>query len=58
LGWFNDFGFSSDVALYWNIAFSAIAAIMGGLLGAFLGWFNVVILFPREVKRSEQPPRL
>ena len=60
LGWFNDFGFSADVALYWNIAFSAIAAIMGGLLGAFLGWFNIVILFPRPVSKSnvvEQPAR-
>jgi hypothetical protein len=29
---------------------AAIGAILAGLLGAFLGWFNVVILFPRPVK--------
>ncbi len=28
---------------------AAIGAILAGLLGAFLGWFNVVILFPRPV---------
>ena len=40
------------------VVFAAISAWLGGMLGAALGWFNVVILFPREVKRSEQPPRL
>jgi len=30
-------------------AVAAVGAILAGLLGAFLGWFNVVILFPRPV---------
>jgi hypothetical protein len=28
---------------------TGIPAILAGLLGAFLGWFNVTILFPRKV---------
>jgi len=31
---------------------TGIPAILAGLLGAFLGWFNIVILFPREVPKS------
>jgi hypothetical protein len=31
-------------------AVAAVGAILAGLLGAFLGWFNVVILFPKPVK--------
>jgi hypothetical protein len=29
-----------------------VAAILAGLLGAFLGWFNVTILFPRQVAKA------
>jgi hypothetical protein len=31
---------------------AAVVAIMAGLLGAFLGWFNVTITFPREVHEA------
>lgn len=33
---------------------TVIPAILAGLLGAFLGWFNVVILFPRPVSKVQQ----
>jgi hypothetical protein len=33
-------------------AVAAVGAILAGLLGAFLGWFNVVILFPRPVSKA------
>jgi hypothetical protein len=52
LGWFKDFNIGADTIGYAIVIFAAISAILGGLLGAFLGWFNVVILFPREVSRS------
>jgi hypothetical protein len=58
LGWFHDFNIGTDTIGYAIVVFAAISAWLGGMLGAALGWFNVVILFPREVKRSEQPPRL
>ena len=35
-------------------AVAAVGAILAGLLGAFLGWFNVVILFPRPVKGAAE----
>jgi len=50
--WFKDFSVGSDVALYWIVVYSGISALVGGLLGAFLGWFNVVILFPRQVEKA------
>ena len=31
---------------------AGIGAWLAGMLGAFLGWFNVTILFPREVPKS------
>lgn len=31
---------------------AAIMTILGGLLGAFLGWFNVTITFPHEVHEA------
>jgi uncharacterized membrane-anchored protein YjiN (DUF445 family) len=31
---------------------TGIPAILAGLLGAFLGWFNVTILFPRPVTKT------
>ena len=34
-------------------AIAAVGAILAGLLGAFLGWFNVVILFPRPAKSAD-----
>jgi hypothetical protein len=35
-------------------AVAAIGAILAGLLGAFLGWFNVTITFPRPVTKVPQ----
>jgi hypothetical protein len=32
---------------------TGIPAILAGLLGAFLGWFNVTILFPRVVTKTQ-----
>ena len=52
LGWFKDFNVTGDMALYIAPTFAAISAILGGMLGAALGWFNVAILFPREVKHA------
>jgi hypothetical protein len=50
MGWFKDFNVSADMMGYAVVVFAAITAIVAGLLGAALGWFNVTILFPREVK--------
>ncbi len=33
---------------------TAVPAILAGMLGAFLGWFNIVIMFPRPVAKSQQ----
>ncbi|MGZ3588157.1 MAG: DUF1097 family protein [Candidatus Limnocylindrales bacterium] len=33
-------------------ALASLWAILAGLLGAFLGWFNVTIMFPRQVPKS------
>jgi hypothetical protein len=33
---------------------TAVPAILGGLLGAFLGWFNVVIMFPRPAGKQPE----
>jgi hypothetical protein len=33
---------------------TAVPAILGGLLGAFLGWFNIVIMFPRPVGKQPE----
>lgn len=49
MGWFKDFNVSADILPYAVVAYAAISAILGGLLGAALGWFNIVITFPREV---------
>ena len=38
-------------------AVAAVGAILAGLLGAFLGWFNVVILFPRPVASAQALPK-
>jgi len=53
MGWFKDFNIGTDTIGYAIVIFAAISAILGGLLGAFLGWFNVVILFPREVRKAQ-----
>lgn len=50
MGWFKDFNVSADMIGYAVVVFAALTAIVAGLLGAALGWFNVTILFPREVK--------
>ncbi|MGD0019339.1 MAG: hypothetical protein ABSD62_08830 [Candidatus Limnocylindrales bacterium] len=51
LGWFKDFNVSADTLPYAIVAYCAITAFLGGMLGAFLGWFNVVIMFPRPAKK-------
>ena len=33
-------------------ALAALWAILAGMLGAFLGWFNVTIMFPRPVAKT------
>jgi hypothetical protein len=40
----------ADIDVQLLPAVAAIGAILAGLLGAFLGWFNVVILFTHPVK--------
>ena len=50
--WFKDFNIGADNIGYAIVIFAAISAFLGGMLGAALGWFNVVILFPREVKKT------
>jgi hypothetical protein len=52
LNWFKDFNIGPDMIGYAIVIFAAISAILGGMLGAALGWFNVAILFPREVKHA------
>ncbi len=42
--------FTTDAHLLPLVA--ALWAILGGVLGAALGWFNVTITFPRPVSRS------
>jgi hypothetical protein len=44
--------FGADIDPNLLPAVAAVGAILAGLLGAFLGWFNVVILFPRPVAGS------
>jgi len=46
--WVTDPNFLPLVAGFW--------AILAGLLGAFLGWFNVSIMFPRPVKKESIVP--
>ena len=51
-------GFGADIDPNLLPAIAAVGAILAGMLGAFLGWFNVVILFPRPVQgavESHQP---
>lgn len=52
LGWFKDFNVGADMLPYAIVIFCAITAFLGGMLGAFLGWFNIVIMFPREVEKT------
>jgi len=42
---------SGDLGYYLTPVITSIPAILAGLLGAFLGWFNVTILFPRQVAK-------
>lgn len=46
--------FPADISAYALPAIAGFGALLGGLLGAFLGWFNVTIQFPRVV--SPAPP--
>jgi hypothetical protein len=48
---------TGDTAKYLVPLLAGVGAILAGLLGAALGWFNVTILFPRQVaeKRSSTP---
>ncbi|MGZ6268827.1 MAG: DUF1097 domain-containing protein [Candidatus Limnocylindrales bacterium] len=55
--WFKDFSPSADMLPYAIVIYAAISAILGGLLGAALGWFNVVILFPRQVEKPQAAPQ-
>jgi hypothetical protein len=52
LGWFKDFSIDAGWMPYAVVIFCAITAWLGGMLGAFLGWFNVVITFPRQVQKA------
>lgn len=52
LGWFKDFNISADMLPYAIVIFCGITAFLGGMLGAVLGWFNIAIMFPREVERA------
>jgi hypothetical protein len=52
MGWFNDFSVNSDMIGYAVVVYAGISALLGGLLGAFLGWFNIVILLPRQVEKA------
>jgi hypothetical protein len=50
--WFKDFNVSADMLPYAIVIFCAITAFLGGMLGAVLGWFNVLIMFPRPVSKA------
>ncbi len=52
LGWFKDFNIGADMLPYAIVIFCGITAFLGGMLGAVLGWFNVAIMFPREVEKA------
>lgn len=52
LGWFKDFNIGADMLPYAIVIFCAITAFIGGMLGALAGWFNVTIMFPREVEKA------
>jgi hypothetical protein len=45
--------FPAVVSVYALPWIAAAGAILAGLLGAFLGWFNVAILFPRKVTTAQ-----
>jgi hypothetical protein len=44
--------FPAVVSVYALPWIAALGAVLAGLLGAFLGWFNVAILFPRKVRKN------
>jgi hypothetical protein len=52
LGWFKDFNIGADMLPYAIVIFCGITAFLGGMLGAVLGWFNIAIMFPREVEKA------
>ena len=45
-----------DLGYYLCRVVTAVPAILAGLLGAALGWFNVAILFPRAVAKTSAQP--
>ena len=45
--------FPAVVSVYALPWMAAAGAALAGLLGAFLGWFNVTILFPRKVTTAQ-----
>ena len=47
--------FPAVVSVYALPWMAAVGAVLAGLLGAFLGWFNVTILFPRPVRGGPAP---
>lgn len=44
--------FDANLLPYVLPTVAGLGALLAGLLGAFLGWFNIVILFPRPVKTA------
>lgn len=42
--------FSDTLSTYLLPTVAGVGALLAGLLGAFLGWFNVAIMFPRPVR--------
>jgi hypothetical protein len=50
---YGGFSISADVN-YLIPLLTAVPAILAGLLGAFLGWFNIVIMFPRPVATEQR----
>jgi len=50
--------FPAVVSLYATPWMAAAGAAIAGLLGAFLGWFNVTIMFPRKVAVAGAGPAI
>jgi len=48
--------FAATVSVYALPWIGALGAILAGLLGAFLGWFNVAIMFTHPVQKAPELP--
>lgn len=48
--------FSPTASVYVLPLIAGFGAVLAGLLGAFLGWFNVTIMFPRPVRPAPAHP--